>query len=68
LEPDPVAVLRGRDPYHRRHGDLHPTSDGTRLFTIAYIFLGIGVFVALLTSIAQEYVKQRADGHIVAGE
>lgn len=43
------------------YGDLHPTTDATRLFTIAYIFVGIGVFVALLASVAEQYVKQKAE-------
>jgi hypothetical protein len=28
------------------YGDLHPTSDGTRIFTIIYILTGLGVLVA----------------------
>jgi voltage-gated potassium channel len=45
------------------YGDLTPTSDGTRIFTIIYIFSGLGVLVALLTAVAQQYVRQRAEGH-----
>jgi voltage-gated potassium channel len=44
------------------YGDLHRTTDGTLLFTVVYILVGIGVLVALLTSVAQEYVKQKAEG------
>jgi len=44
------------------YGDLHPTSAGTEIFTIFYILTGIGVFVALLASIAQQYIAQKADG------
>jgi voltage-gated potassium channel len=44
------------------YGDLHPTSAGTEIFTIIYILTGIGVFVALLASIAQQYIAQKAEG------
>jgi voltage-gated potassium channel Kch len=44
------------------YGDLHPTSAGTEIFTIFYILTGIGVFVALLASIAQQYITQKAEG------
>ena len=43
------------------YGDLHPTSDGTQIFTIFYILTGIGVFVALLASVAQQYIAQKAE-------
>ena len=44
------------------YGDLHPTSAGTQIFTIFYILTGIGVFVALLASVAQQYIEQKAEG------
>jgi voltage-gated potassium channel Kch len=43
------------------YGDLHPTSAGTEIFTIFYILTGIGVFVALLASVAQQYITQKAE-------
>ncbi len=43
------------------YGDLHPTNDYTRFFTIVYIFLGLGVLVAFVTSIAQHYMAQRIE-------
>jgi voltage-gated potassium channel Kch len=43
------------------YGDLHPTSPGTEIFTIFYILTGIGVFVALLASVAQQYIAQKAE-------
>lgn len=43
------------------YGDLHPTTDGTQIFTIFYILTGIGVFVALLASVAQQYIAQKAE-------
>jgi hypothetical protein len=44
------------------YGDLTPTTAGTQMFTVIYILLGIGVLVALLTSIAQAYIKQKTEG------
>jgi hypothetical protein len=32
------------------YGDLHPTSDFTKLFTMFYSIIGIGIFVTLGTS------------------
>lgn len=42
-------------------GDLSPTSAGTQIFTIVYILTGLGVFVALLASVAQQYVAQKSE-------
>ena len=43
------------------YGDLHPTSAGTQIFTIVYILTGFGVLVALLTSVAEKYIEQKAE-------
>ena len=42
-------------------GDLAPTTAGAQIFTIFYILTGIGVFVALLASVAQQYIAQKTD-------
>lgn len=42
-------------------GDFSPTSAGTQIFTIVYILTGLGVLVALLSSVAQQYLRQRAE-------
>lgn len=42
-------------------GDFAPTSDAGQIFTIFYILTGIGVFVALLASVAQAYVDQKSE-------
>ena len=41
------------------YGDLSPTSAGTQIFTIVYILTGFGVLVALLTSVAEQYLSRR---------
>jgi voltage-gated potassium channel len=44
------------------YGDLHPTSAGTQIFTIIYILTGLGIFAALLASVAEKYIKQKSEG------
>jgi hypothetical protein len=43
------------------YGDFSPTSAGTQIFTIIYVLTGFGVLVALLTSVAQQYLRQQAE-------
>lgn len=35
------------------YGDLHPTTTLSKVFTIFYLVLGVGVFVGLITKVAQ---------------
>ncbi len=42
-------------------GDFAPTTPGAQIFTIFYILTGIGVFVALLASVAQQYIVQKTE-------
>jgi len=44
------------------YGDFSPTSAGTQIFAIIYILTGFGVLVALLTSVAQQYLRLKAEG------
>jgi hypothetical protein len=44
------------------YGDLHPTTGATQAFTVIYILTGIGIFVALLASVAEKYIQQKSDG------
>jgi voltage-gated potassium channel len=43
------------------YGDLTPTSDYSRIFTIIYIFIGLGVLVLFLSSLAQQYIRQKVE-------
>ncbi len=43
------------------YGDLSPSHPGTQIFTIVYILTGFGVLVALLTSVAQQYLRLKAE-------
>jgi voltage-gated potassium channel len=44
------------------YGDFAPTTAATQIFTIVYILTGFGVLVALLTSVAQQYMRLKAEG------
>ena len=54
------------------YGDLTPTSDFARIFTIIYIFIGLGVLVLFLSSLAQQYISHKVEvahharGHLSA--
>ncbi len=43
------------------YGDFSPTTPTTQIFTIVYILTGFGVLVALLTSVAQQYLKHKTE-------
>ena len=57
-----VAVLLRRDADDGRLRRPLPDHPGTQIFTIVYILTGFGVLVALLTSVAQQYVRLKAEG------
>jgi voltage-gated potassium channel Kch len=44
------------------YGDFSPTPAGTQIFGIIYILTGFGVLVALLTSVAEQYLRLKAEG------
>jgi voltage-gated potassium channel len=39
------------------YGDLHPLTNAGKIFTMGYVLVGIGVFVALVTQIAEALLK-----------
>lgn len=41
------------------YGDIHPTSDFSRVFTAIFILLGVGVVIAALTSIGSRYLASQ---------
>jgi voltage-gated potassium channel len=44
------------------YGDLHPTTPLSKVFTMFYIVLGVGVFVAFITKVtADETRRKRGD-------
>lgn len=38
------------------YGDIHPTSDESRVFTALFILVGVGIVIAALTSIGSRYL------------
>ena len=38
------------------YGDIHPTTDASRIFTAIFILVGVGVVIAVLTSIGSKYL------------
>jgi voltage-gated potassium channel Kch len=42
------------------YGDISPTTDLARAFTIVYILVGVGTLLALITSVIQKYVAARS--------
>lgn len=43
------------------YGDLHPTTDASRLFTSLFILIGVGVTVTALGVIGAAYLEQRTE-------
>ena len=44
------------------YGDFSPQTDLGKLFTIFYVFSGIGLFVATVTAFANRIIKSASDG------
>ena len=44
------------------YGDLAPETTGGKLFTVVYIVLGIGLFAAFFTELAQAIIEDRKQG------
>ena len=42
-------------------GDLAPSSTASKLFTVAYILLGLGILVAFLSAVARNAVELRIE-------
>lgn len=42
------------------YGDLHPTTAVSKVFTVCYIFVGIGVFTGFITKLAQHVLEKHA--------
>jgi voltage-gated potassium channel len=41
------------------YGDLQPTSDISKIFTMFYSIIGIGVFIALIAQLAQAQIEKK---------
>ena len=49
------------------YGDLTPETDAGKLFTVFYLFTGIGLIVAFLNAVARAAVQQREEGRASSG-
>lgn len=45
------------------YGDLHPVTDPGKLFTVAYIFIGLGLILGFINAVYAHYRNQRTNGH-----
>lgn len=50
------------------YGDLHPTSDASRLFTALYIISGVAIALAALGIIGKNYLEKREKKILVRRE
>ena len=41
------------------YGDIHPTNDGTRLFTVFFILIGVTVAISSISVIGTKYLARR---------
>ena len=41
------------------YGDLHPTTAVSKVFTILYIFVGLGIILAFLNAVAQRVLERQ---------
>jgi voltage-gated potassium channel len=44
-------------------GDLSPSSDWSRVFTILYVLVGLGVLVAFVTALGEKLLAARRERH-----
>jgi voltage-gated potassium channel len=44
-------------------GDLSPSSEWSRIFTIVYVLVGLGVLVAFVTALGEKLLAARNEGH-----
>lgn len=43
------------------YGDIHPTTPGTKLFTIFYVLIGVGIIAASLNILVRTAAQRRLD-------
>jgi hypothetical protein len=49
------------------YGDLAPPTPGGKLFTVFYVFAGVGIIIALVQAVAQASVEQREESRTLFG-
>ncbi len=43
------------------YGDLHPQTDGGKIFTIVYIMIGIGILLSFLNIFGEKFIEHRTE-------
>lgn len=43
------------------YGDLSPSTDIGKIFTIVYIFVGLGILIGFITVMGDQIIKQRVN-------
>lgn len=43
------------------YGDLHPTKDISKIFTMVYVIFGVGFFLYLFSSITEHFFKEEKE-------
>lgn len=43
------------------YGDIHPTNDGTRLFTVFFILIGVSIAISSISVIGTRYLAKREE-------
>lgn len=54
-----LTVFLSNDYVDNRHGDFVPTSTYSKLFTIVYALMSIGVFVAVVSKLVSIILQQK---------
>jgi hypothetical protein len=49
------------------YGDLHPTTDLSKLFAVAYLLVGVGVFVSLIVKMTAQTNRDHRHRHDLGG-
>lgn len=50
------------------YGDMSPTTFSSKLFTIFYLFIGIGLIVSFITTLASNYIEYTKEKHKIRKE
>jgi len=43
------------------YGDMHPTTDISKIFTMIYVLVGVGFFIYLFSSITEHFFKEEKE-------
>jgi hypothetical protein len=55
------AVFQRRHAYHRGLWDLSPFTAAGKVFTILYIFVGLGIVLGFVNAVAERSLERRSE-------